>query len=1789
MVLLAQLCRPFSNLRSQPERLEAGQAMDESDDDFKELCASFFQRVKKNGTKGSAGERKKQKASSSTQISSQLKGPRQPRSKALRGPAQRKAGSQARRAPAQGAAKQRARKPTRAVNGEGHAAAPAFVPSQPVLGDSAQGTQPGKERKSVLECSHQKPGAFAPSSDAQPPPPGLTAVAPSPSKPRTAELVLQRMQQFKRADPTRLKHASGVCSLEVAIAENAPKDPPEETVVGNGCGPGPPATESDTAVALALQQELGQERASACEEGLEQEGWFFCQICQKDLSAMNVIRREQHINRCLDEAEKSLRPSAPQIPECPICGKLFLTFKSRSGHLKQCAVKMEVCPQLLLQAVRLQTAQLEEGCSPAAQSLSHQVGSLKRKGASSMKEPQKRRKVSQPEVPSEDLLVAMALSRSEVEQSGTVQALNLESAFSERTKLGAEKKSRRKKLPASLPPLLAQDSAATWQWTGERVVQLFAEEVGDLPSTPPLPASRILKKESEEAGWQLQLPEGRRNLLWEGSALAGSWASEAFYTASLVPPIVPRRPAQGPAQEPPCPLMPPDLPKSGVCTPPAHRSPLPVCCSPREDPAEPVPREASPSSSQREHQALQDLMDLAREGLVPSGRSLDSWGGAAAIDLVPSGLPLSGFVPPPEEEHLQRGSDTSLSLGLLVSDFGAMVNNPHLSDVQFQVDSGEVLYAHKFVLYARCPLLIQHVNSEGFFAVEDEDLRTQRALLSDVRVEVAHAFLRYLYTADAAVSSHLAPDLRTLALRFGVRELVRLCEQVPLETDVEHGPQQEEEDKDCESRADNFQELLRSMWGDEEEEAEAPVKHEGREDREEVDEADMEEIYEFAATQRKLLREERAAERGGATGQRREGSPGPGGVCAGVLLQAQLEEVVHKPSEPGSNEAQGRWTSGAQSAPLSQGEQPPSVHHAETREREAVREAPGRCRSSSPPGESRAGGKEGPCLHSMEDSEQLSSLTRGDHPERPQVTGDQEEQRSPVMERGPEASCSPRYQQAPAPGGSPSWPHLHPCYAGGMSPLVPRSQSADSKMASWDTLSPILSSKHRRDSSIPALLTDPEPEEGKASGPMWARSSRGPLVSPEKSLSIDLTQSDSGDSRSRRPPAPSAANREDEVILLLDSDEELELKRTPAGSLPDDAPEERKVLAVSPRSSELFSVIDIDADLEQSPSPLGREGRRPQGAGELLETQGSVGGRRRLQLFCDSSPEEDSTVDTSWLVPATPLSSRGRHHSSKTHASPLRSRTSALRETHLEPRAVSEVREAEGATGRFPAIVPQTAAPRLVSATPGNPETGGQASRSPPGHRPRPHQLLSPMASCRPPRPSPERHRLGRATVGEVVEVEDSDDEQGVALHPLKSSPLPDGEPPIPIDTCFWSAEPLSPIPIDHLNLERTGPLSTSSPGHRARQAPAYGSPGLLDTSPIRGSRPHPGGAPERSSRAGPPGSSRLSLLNSALWDDWDGEERSPEMLPLAQRLSADRADKPGGPETPQGARRKKNLPPKVPITPMPRYSIMETPVLKKELDRFGVRPLPKRQMVMKLKEIFQYTHQTLESDSEDEIPSSQVPPRASSSLAWATEAPKTSRTAGPPPPEATTSLIPPRPKGPTEHKSPRRRRKPPRESSPSLHRPAAAEAPPASDGDAQLPASQESTATLVDSSDGSFGSQSSSSGEFGAALMSEGDNEGEEGVSASQAAVRAADMEEAVWRYIRSQPALYRKVLLYQPLELTELQAELRHHGIRVATGRLLDFLDAQCVTFTTAAARKEQLDRKRRQPAGKQQRARD
>lgn len=83
---------------------------------------------------------------------------------------------------------------------------------------------------------------------------------------------------------------------------------------------------------------------------------------------------------------------------------------------------------------------------------------------------------------------------------------------------------------------------------------------------------------------------------------------------------------------------------------------------------------------------------------------------------------------------------------------------------------------------------------------------------------------------------------------------------------------------------------------------------------------------------------------------------------------------------------------------------------------------------------------------------------------------------------------------------------------------------------------------------------------------------------------------------------------------------------------------------------------------------------------------------------------------------------------------------------------------------------------------------------------------------------------------------------------------------------------------------------------------------------------------------------------------------------------------------------------------------------------------------------------------------------------------------------------------------------------------------------------------------------------------MSEDDDSENEGITASQAVVREKDKLLAVRRFIFSDPKLYARVLQYQPLPLAELRASLKAAGIRLGAAKLLDFLDSQCITFSTA-----------------------
>lgn len=84
--------------------------------------------------------------------------------------------------------------------------------------------------------------------------------------------------------------------------------------------------------------------------------------------------------------------------------------------------------------------------------------------------------------------------------------------------------------------------------------------------------------------------------------------------------------------------------------------------------------------------------------------------------------------------------------------------------------------------------------------------------------------------------------------------------------------------------------------------------------------------------------------------------------------------------------------------------------------------------------------------------------------------------------------------------------------------------------------------------------------------------------------------------------------------------------------------------------------------------------------------------------------------------------------------------------------------------------------------------------------------------------------------------------------------------------------------------------------------------------------------------------------------------------------------------------------------------------------------------------------------------------------------------------------------------------------------------------------------------------------------LSSDANSDSDGGISSSQAATRLQDRLRAVRSFILSDSELYTQILQYQPLVLSQLQGRLKAAGIRLGAAKLVDYLDSQCITFTTA-----------------------
>lgn len=82
----------------------------------------------------------------------------------------------------------------------------------------------------------------------------------------------------------------------------------------------------------------------------------------------------------------------------------------------------------------------------------------------------------------------------------------------------------------------------------------------------------------------------------------------------------------------------------------------------------------------------------------------------------------------------------------------------------------------------------------------------------------------------------------------------------------------------------------------------------------------------------------------------------------------------------------------------------------------------------------------------------------------------------------------------------------------------------------------------------------------------------------------------------------------------------------------------------------------------------------------------------------------------------------------------------------------------------------------------------------------------------------------------------------------------------------------------------------------------------------------------------------------------------------------------------------------------------------------------------------------------------------------------------------------------------------------------------------------------------------------------SDGDSDSDNGISASQATSRLQDRLQAVRAFILSDSELYTQILEYRPLVLSQFQGRLKAAGIRLGISKLAEYLDSQCITFTTA-----------------------
>ncbi|KAM9314812.1 structure-specific endonuclease subunit SLX4 [Pholidichthys leucotaenia] len=1557
--------------------------------------------------------------------------------------------------------------------------------------------------------------------------------------PRRAKDKVLRMHKFKRDSPQKMSRTDSIQPLKQDCFTLQQKQGASKSISSELHSE---PTVSDEAFALRLQHELDKEAAEAQPVDLEDGGLFFCQICQRDLSHMTPEGRTQHLNRCLDENEESgpAPPPPSGVLDCPICGKRFKSQKSRSTHLKRCSSEMCVPPTVLLQALQRQA---QENQSAAATNLLN--AGTKRKGPSKPGLPARKKPRKKTDLMDEETMVVLALSSSMLEQEREQQrrlqteATDCQSSVVQDLKWRPDAvgkgrgKKRKGAIPQPPPLLIIQDAAEVLERLQERVSALLLRHRPPSPPTPTRCPSTI-------PGWSTAAP------LWQKSTLLDQGSTTDYYAPELKEFFTPCRygPTDAASFSPSTKLqssvqpLNQGSPVSGSRPCIQTSSSKMMSCSPALSPS----GQLSVGS-----QALRDLMDLAEDGmtLTQCGYTTKDKQGNARLS---TNIHLSGFVQEESEEqgdlcasgflpdrtntlleemhsHVRKtagepgggqngSSHQSVVLSRLSSDLSTMVNNPQLSDVQLQVDGGEVYFAHSFMVYARCPLLAEMVHESGFGVREEGAPVAQRVLITDVPGQAVFTLLQYIYTAHCSVPASLQPHILELASRFDLQELQQLCQETAALEDDSDGIDQEDNITAQTDQA--FMELLRSMWNeDDNDDNKSDLDAVGDEglagddqandvtlghrdiSEEQVNEEELEEIYEFASTQR-MRREENDSQEE----EEEERLDGEDDVTKTTKSKRSFSEKNQQPNtELVSNPCVDRSY---------------SRHFSDSW---GVYEEAGLCSPSKRP--------------------------RTPHKPSAEVSGPALLQLSASGADNPSLSPPPILSNLPLPGVSPGqeghWKGTGDKIQQGVKPDMPKEENKGPHNICIPC-SPVLPQKNREPELI--VLSDSSEEMEVVVVHLPKHSPSYTEIKSRQNPTPDEPHLENKKSSSADLGSDDPLNCSPEVSWLIPS--------TPMGSGSDTRSSSTqtrssicrtrlfpKVEKSPPHSPSVFAspVLPFKTNSQTRDFSSDRSGpcRSPvdsnhsvSSCSDITKKMFKVPSSQPKLSEISSLPQSYSTIHYS---SSTPLHTDLHNPSAPLSPSPLHAAPDRWKCPGQNAEGTSSESSAKTELGSF----------RLSTLSD---HSYPSSSSSPTGHQSSQRQSKS-FSQIR---HSVESSSCDNITIATNEAEErlldcskrniDDKDEQEEAGRETDDAAVADSsfrqsfvdEPPIAFNDS-WGLDDCVDVNPGHfsLRLEDSGgsgqqekSRSAASPINQSRHcAHSVSSQGCVPiSSPSTGHslQAHTGHPVTPSSRKSNLPEIEDDLLDSKIWDSWE-EEDEEDALPLSQRVNP--SAKPKTP-TSSHSKRRQSL---VPITPMPHYSDMDTPELKNKLNRFGVRPLPKRQMILKLKEIHQYTHQLVSSDSEDEVPTTsgaaQMKPPLSRPISCA-QAAKFREPRAPPP------------------KSPMK------------------------------PGREEDTETLA-VSQGSNTSSTADSEESGRSnpelcISSDGDSDSDMGISSSQAASRLQDRLQAVRSFILSNSQVYSQILQYRPLVLTQLQQQLKAAGIRLGAAKLIDYLDSQCITFTTA-----------------------